>query len=187
MSGSEPASFFRRSSQLFAGVLVGLLLGGVYYLLSAEPRGKPVELLPPLPLRVHVAGAVERPDVYSLPPGAILQDAIGAAGGLRPDADLGRLNLAQALEDGQRIEIPLRVESDPTSGSQLPSPEGQLNLNSATARELEQLPGIGPVLAQKIIEFREQHGPFQRFEDLLQVEGIGPAKLDGLRDLLIVP
>jgi len=183
----EPAAILRSSRQLLAGVLVGLLLGGVYYLLSAEPRGKPVELLPPQPLRIHVAGAVARPGVYSLPRGSIVQEAITAAGGLRGDADLARLNLAQPLEDGRRIEVPLLVESVASSGVQLAGSEVRLPLNSATAPELEQLPGIGPVLAQKIIEYRDQFGPFQRFEDLLQVEGIGPAKLEGLRDLLVVP
>ena len=187
MDRPDPAAILRSSRQLLAGVLVGLLLGGVYYLLSAEPRGKPVELLPPLPLRVHVAGAVERPGVYSLPPGSIVQEAITAAGGLRADADLNRLNLAQPLEDGRRIEVPLLVELAADSGVQFSSSEAQLRLNSATAPELEQLPGIGPVLAQNIIEYRDQYGPFQRFEDLLQVEGIGPAKLEGLRDLLVVP
>ena len=177
----------RRSGQLVAGVLVGLLLGGVYYLLSAQPRGKPVELLPPQPLRVHVAGAVARPDVYSLPPGAILQDAIAAAGGLQAQADLSRLNLAQPLADGQRIEVPLQVDPAASPGSQSVTSEGRLKLNSATAPELEQLPGVGPVLAQKIIDYREQYGPFQRIEDLLQVDGIGPAKLEGLRDLIVVP
>jgi competence protein ComEA len=97
------------------------------------------------------------------------------------------LNLAQPLEDGRRIEVPLLVELAADSGVQFSSSEAQLRLNSATAPELEQLPGIGPVLAQKIIEYRDQYGPFQRFEDLLQVEGIGPAKLEGLRDLLVVP
>ena len=187
MDRPEPASLLGRSGQLLAGVLVGLLLGGVYYLLSAQPRGKPVELLPPQPLRVHVAGAVERPDVYSLPPGAILQDAIAAAGGLQAAADLSRLNLAQPLADGQRIEVPLQAESAASSGPQFVDSESRLRLNSATAPELEQLPGVGPVLAQKIIEYREQYGPFQRIEDLLQVDGIGPAKLEGLRDLIVVP
>ena len=187
MDEPEPASLVRRSGQLVAGVLVGLLLGGVYTLLSAQPRGKPVELLPPQPLRVHVAGAVARPDVYSLPPGAILQDAIAAAGGLQAQADLSRLNLAQPLADGQRIEVPLQVETAASSGSQSVTSEGRLKLNSATAPELEQLPGVGPVLAQKIIDYREQYGPFQRIEDLLQVDGIGPAKLEGLRDLIVVP
>jgi len=187
VDGPEPASFLRRSGQLFAGVLIGLLLGGVYYLLSAQPRGEPVELLPPQPLRVHVAGAVERPNVYSLPSGAILQDAIAAAGGLQAEADLSRLNLAQPLADGQRIEVPLRVEPAGSSGSLDVSNDGRLRLNSASAPELEQLPGVGPVLAQKIVAYREQYGPFQQIEDLLQVDGIGPAKLEGLRDLLLVP
>ena len=187
MDEPEPASLVRRSGQLVAGVLVGLLLGGVYTLLSAQPRGKPVELLPPQPLRVHVAGAVARPDVYSLPPGAILQDAIAAAGGLQAQADLSRLNLAQPLADGQRIEVPLQVETAAASGSRSVTSEGRLKLNSATAPELERLPGVGPVLAQKIIEYREQYGPFQRIEDLLQVDGIGPAKLEGLRELIVVP
>ena len=183
----EPAPFFHRTGQLLAGVLIGLLLAGVIFLLSSEPRGKPVELMPPDPLRVHVAGAVEVPGVYELPQGSIVQDAIAAAGGLRADADLSTLNLAQPVQDGQRIEVAGLVEPESQSASAQAGADGRVHLNSASAPELERLPGIGPALAQKIIQYREQHGPYQRLEDLLQVEGIGPAKLEGLREHIILP
>jgi competence protein ComEA len=184
----EPTAFLRRSGQLLAGVLLGLLAGGIYFVLSAEPRGEPVQLLGPESMRVHVAGAVARPEVYSLPSGSIVRDAIDAAGGPTADADLSRLNLAQPVGDGQRIEVPTRSQSAALgTGYSLAGPSARLPLNSASAAELELLPGIGPALAQNIVEYRDRHGPFQRIEDLLEVDGIGPAKLEGIRDLLSVP
>lgn len=187
MEDRKQGPFLHRTGQLLAGVLIGLLVAGVIFLLSSEPRGKPLELQPPLPLRVHVVGAVETPGVYELPQGAIVQDAIVAAGGLRSDADLSPLNLAQVVQNGQRIEVPALVESEPQSPTRLEIADGRVHLNSASAPELERLPGIGPTLAQRIIEYREQYGPFQLLEDLLQVEGIGPAKLEGLREQIILP
>ena len=155
-------------------------------LLTSPPRGDPIVLAEPANLRVHVAGAVLRPGVYELPFGSIVQDAIDAAGGLSADASQGRVNLAAALENGQQVFVPQFSEAAPS----IPNPGNsseQISINTASAPELERLPGIGPVLAQRIVEYREQNGPYQRLEDLLEVEGIGPSKLEGLQEYIQVP
>ena len=115
-----------------------------------------------------------------------MQDAIDAAGGLSADASQGRVNLAAGLEDGQQVYVPVLSEAAPPRSDPGSSAE-QISVNTAAAPELERLPGIGPVLAQRIVEYREQHGPFQRLEDLLEVEGIGPSKLENLQEYVRVP
>jgi competence protein ComEA len=133
--------------------------------------------------------------VYSIPRGAIIQDALQAAGGPTRDTALEAVNLAQPIQDGQRIFFPSQadiVAPNPTAFPAVEDASGPpanalLHLNQATAPELELLPGIGPSLAQKIIDYRDEHGPFGRVEDLLDVSGIGPAKLEAVRDLVAVP
>jgi competence protein ComEA len=183
MGGKKMA---RRAGPFLAGILIGLLAAGLVWLLIAEPRGEPIRLDPaptPPPLRVYVSGAVLHPGVYSFSDGAIVEEALAAAGGSLPEADLGRLNLAAALEDGAQVRVPSMTQ--PAPGTQAaaadPPPSGLLNLNTATAPELELLPGIGPALAQSIVAYRDAHGPFNDIEDLLDVPGIGPAKLETIR------
>jgi len=178
------------------GVLAGLALGGVLYLLLRPPREAPLILEPPptpTDVVVYVDGAVRKPGVYALPPGSRLQDALVRAGGPLPNADLRGLNLAQPLQDGQRIYVPWPNEAPPTEVTPPPTPivpEGftftRVDLNTATLEDLIQLPGIGPSLAERILEYRETHGPFHSVEDLLNVKGIGPAKLEQLRPYITV-
>jgi competence protein ComEA len=171
------------------GLFTGLLAAGLLFLLLAEPRGEPIELLPlpsPMPMRVHVAGAVRQPGLVLLDPGAIVADAVDAAGGALPGADLDSLNLAAPVESGQRILVPLPGTSLPTGEDPGPSSTGALDLNQATAAELESLPGIGPSLASAIVQYREQNGPFQSVEELVNVPGIGEARLAQLRALVRV-
>ncbi|MEW6567646.1 MAG: helix-hairpin-helix domain-containing protein [Chloroflexota bacterium] len=180
----------KRAVPFLGGLFTGLLAAGALYLLIAEPRGQPVVLHPPAtpePIRVHVSGAVNQPGVVTLPQGSIVQQAIEAAGGALPEADLDHLNLAAIVQTGQRIHVPLRGETTaPSDQAAEPGSSARLNLNTATAPELELLPGIGPVLASNIIAYREAHGPFQSVEQLLDVPGIGPAKLSQIRDLVTV-
>jgi competence protein ComEA len=177
---------------LITGVLSGLIAAGIILLLSARPRGKQVNLQPPptpSPLRVHVIGAVAEPGVYSLPPHSIVEDAILAAGGYLPDADLQNINLAAPILDGQQIYIHAEQEivSTPNAAeSSVTNPTTKMNVNTAKAPQLETLPGIGPSLAQEIIQHRQQNGPFQSIEDLLNVSGIGPAKLEQMREFIVV-
>lgn len=140
----------------------------------------------PGPVVVYVAGAVVRPGVYPVDAGARVADAVGAAGGTTPDADLDPLNLATRLSDGDRVFVPRRGQVPPAVVGPAPSgggstPSGPVNLNSATAEQLETLSGVGPATAQAIITWRQQHGRFRSVQDLLQVRGIGPAKLEALR------
>jgi len=140
---------------------------------------------------VYVSGAVAHPDVYRLPSGSIVKDALSAAGGALPDADLVRVNLAQELLDQQQVHIPMAGETPPPASSpvRLRSPSlesGCVDINSATLQDLDELPGIGPTYSQRIIEYRAAHGPFQDVEELLQIKGIGPATLEEIRHLVCV-
>ncbi len=155
------------------------------------------EATPTPRLVVHVAGAVSRPGVVQLDPGARVVDAIEAAGGAADDADLDQLNLAAPLADGVQVRVPHHGETVPAPVSPAPVGAGSgaagaspapavVDLNRATAAELEQLPGIGPSLAAAIVTWRTDHGPFKRIDDLLDVPGIGPAKLATLADHVTV-
>lgn len=135
---------------------------------------------------VHVAGAVVAPGVHELTTGTRVIDAIRAAGGPLDDAELDALNLAAPLADGQRIHVPrigeVVVGAAPIGAGTGGGEPAPIDLNRATAAELEGLPGVGPAIAAEIVADRERNGPFAAVDDLLRVRGIGPAKLAGLRD-----
>jgi competence protein ComEA len=188
---------------LLLGVIFGLAGAGGIWLASSPPRGNPIELLPPptpVPIQVHVTGAVANPGVYALPVDSRVQDAIQAAGGFAENANDTAVNLATLLEDGAQISVAAKKPtSQPSTAAgveqgseknegQPPPPnlDSPININTATQEELESLPGIGPVTAQKIIEYRETNGPFIGIEDIQKVSGIGPATFEKLRDLITV-
>ncbi len=145
---------------------------------------------------VHAAGAVRTPGLYRLDGGARVADLVDAAGGPADDVDLDRVNLAAPLVDGQRVYVPrLGEEVPPAVGTGGAGPGetgsggasvGPVALNTATVDELDTLPGVGPTTAQAIVDHRTRNGPFRSVEDLLEVRGIGPAKLEALRDLVTV-
>lgn len=144
---------------------------------------------------VHVAGAIAHPGVVEVDPGARVIDAIAAAGGAVSDADLGRVNLAAKVADGQRIQIPRVGEAltavdlgmDPSDDSTADgSSDAPVNLNTATATQLEALPGIGPSLAAAIIDERRARGGFKAVDDLRSVRGIGEKRFADLRDRVTV-
>lgn len=148
---------------------------------DVEP-GQPAEVV------VHVAGKVRRPGVVRLPAGARVIDAVDAAGGARNGADLSSVNLARELTDGEQVRVGL--PADPgiagiEAGTGAAS-AGPLDLNSASATDLETLPGVGPVLAERIVAYRDQSGPFRTIDQLIEVAGIGPAVLDDVTDLVRV-
>lgn len=159
---------------------------------TPSPTRTPPPTATPLPMRIHVCGAVQRPDVYEIALGSIVQQAIETAGGPTADADLNTINLALELQDQQKVYVPRQGEANappPVSGG----PEGVevaagrvVNINTATAVELETLPRIGPTMAQRIIDYREASGPFAAVEDICNVPGIGPATFEGLKDLITV-
>jgi competence protein ComEA len=174
------------------GVLGGLLSAGIVLLVSSQPRGSAVQLQPAptaVPIVVHVSGSVLNPGVFALPRSSRVRDAIQAAGGLLPEADEQILNLAAPLKDGERVKVPSqRPTAAPLPpGSAAPTPgSGPINLNWATQAELESLPGIGPGIAQRILDYRDQNGPFESIEAIQQVSGIGPATYARLQDLITV-
>ena len=182
---------FQRWTSFAAGLLSGLTAAGLMLLILSSRKRIPIELHPPPtpgPVQIHVAGAVENPGVYTLPRPAISVEAIHAAGGPLEKADLDRVNLAAELEDGQRLYVPFLPESGAAPAEERPAaaldPRSALDINTATLTELETLPGIGPSLAQKIIDYRETHGLFNSVEELLSISGIGPAKLDQIREMI---
>ncbi len=137
-------------------------------------------------LVVHVSGPVARPGVVVLPADSRVADAVAAAGGALGSADLELLNLAATVADGQQVIVPR--SGAPGQPTATPAPDGGLvDLNQADVAELEELPGVGPVLAERIVAHREANGPFGSIEDLLDVPGIGEARLATLRDAAVVP
>lgn len=146
-------------------------------------------------LVVDVAGKVRHPGVYRLPTGARVQDAVTAAGGMVPGVDPVSVNLARKLTDGEQLVIGLPpvgqlVPGQTAAGGAPPAGSaagaGPLDLNSATVEQLDALPGVGPVLAQRIVDWRNQHGRFDSVADLSKVSGIGQAKLADLTPLVTV-
>ena len=137
---------------------------------------------------VHIAGAVVSPGVYRLSDGARTIDAISAAGGARADADVARVNLAARLSDGLRVYVPMIGETAApiVDGSSDAAASGPINLNTATADQLDALPGVGPATATAIIAYRRDHGLFGSVDELLEVPGIGPSKLAQIRSLIAV-
>lgn len=141
-------------------------------------------------LLVHVSGWVESPGLVSVGPGARVGDVLAAAGGALPGARLEELNLAGMVADGEQLVVPGPGGSTPERQSVPEAPDGHagpIHLNSASAAELETLPGVGPVLAERIVSHRQSQGDFSEVEDLLDVSGIGEAKLGSIRDLVAVP
>lgn len=139
-------------------------------------------------LVVHAAGAIHRPGVYELDAGSRVADLLEAAGGTLPEADLDSLNLAAVLSDGEKVLVLRRGEATPTPAGAggAETSRAKVNLNTASAAELDALPGIGPATAEAIIRHREQRGRFRSVSDLLDVRGIGEAKLSQLRPLVTV-
>jgi competence protein ComEA len=138
---------------------------------------------------VHVAGKVVAAGVYALPPGSRVRDALAAAGGPAPGADPNALNLAAPVADGGQIVVPVAGQAPPVlpnSSGQVPAAPGgrraKINLNTATQAQLEELPGVGPKLAERVLAHRQRVGRFNSTRDLLEVEGFGPKKLAALED-----
>lgn len=140
---------------------------------------------------VYISGAIQHPDVYQVPANARVKDVVLAAGGLTEDAAVDRVNLAEHVADAQHIHIPRQGENPPdmaASGESAPAAgqETALNINTASAADLDGLPGIGQSIAQRIVEYRTTNGPFQSVEDLQKVKGVGPALFAKIASLITV-
>jgi competence protein ComEA len=172
-------------------------VGAVYAIFQAlDERSAPPIVIEDatanLPVVVEVRGEVEAPRVFALSPGARLQDAIAAAGGLSKEADLSTVNLARRLRDGELVVIlappvpgstPVLSAEAVDGAAAAEDSRVRINVNTATAEELEGLPGIGEVIAARIVAYREQNGPFRSVDDLIHVQGISDLTIDKFRDL----
>jgi competence protein ComEA len=139
-------------------------------------------------LFVDVTGRVRKPGVYQLPPGARIVDAVEAAGGALPNADLSVLNLAAPLVDGTQVLIPRKGAADPGApgdGGAITA-DGLININLASATDLQEIPGVGEVLSQRIVDHREANGPFTSIDQLQDVSGIGPVTMENARELITI-
>jgi competence protein ComEA len=186
---------FDRQRVLAVGLVVVLVLvvAGKVLLRPAQPAvPPPVRVAATSPrsassarLFVNVVGAVRRPGLYRLRDGSRVADAVTRAGGPTPKAQIELVNLAARIADGEQIVVPRRglaSSSAAPSGGAIAA--GPVHLNSATLEQLDALPGVGPVTAQKILDYRQQHGAFGSVDELDAIAGIGPARLEQLRGLV---
>lgn len=191
MEDSHEASRWRIAgvAALAAAVVIGGSIG-----FGRRPEPMPPGALQPVvtpgtagesePIVVHVAGEVARPGLVALSGDARVADAVAAAGGATADASLTAINLAAPVSDGMQVIVPAEV---PGAGLEAVPDDGRVHVNRATVVDLDALPGVGPVLAERIVAHRDERGPFDSVEDLLDVPGIGESKLDAMRDLIVVP
>lgn len=199
---------------LVVGFFVGVAVGILVMVLGRQTRPAGIVIEPPVPLAtleptaepgevtVYVSGEVVSPAVYVLPFGARVEEAVEAAGGFSGQADVNQVNLAQTVAEGMQIYVPVLgevlappaiVEAVEETGEVRTTDldlgltsGGTVNINTAGLAELEELPGIGPSTAQKILDYRDENGPFEKIEDIQNVSGIGPAKYGEIEDLITV-
>ena len=184
---------FDRRRVLAVGVVALLVL-----VVAGRVLSRPARTVVPPPVRVsaaashapapmlfvNVVGAVRRPGLYRLKDGSRVADAVARAGGPTPKAQIELLNLAARIADGEQIVMPRRGLGGPAAAPGGGAAAGALHLNSATLEQLDALPGVGPVTAQKILDYRQQHGAFGSVDELDAIAGIGPARLETLRGLV---
>lgn len=199
MRGRQVLAWVVGHRALLSAGIIGAVLASVGLLVARRPE--PPRLLVQQPVTrpaaspqvtslvvVHLSGEVIAPGLYRLPAGARINDALKAAGGPTEDGDIHRLNLAARLADGQQIVVPRRIDPmllAPLAASPTPA-AGRVNVNTASVAELDQLPGVGPVTAQRIVAYREQHGPFARIEQLREAKLVNGATFEKIRQLIDV-
>ena len=190
---------------LIAGILLGTIIGVLLMVMTRQTAPTPIVIEPPpptqtpfptpspAPVRVFVNGEVNQPDVYALPADGILQDAIEAAGGFTNQANQSVVNLALPVQDGLQLFVPAIGQPAPTpvsvplsSPSNPPSANALININTATAEQLDGLPGIGPTTAGYIITYREENGLFESIEEIINVKNIGNTTFNRIKPLITI-
>ena len=186
-----------KKSMLVLLAVVALAAGGAFYAgihgqeeaVTLDAGAAPVQEAQAKEIVVYVAGAVNRPGVVQLAEGARAKDAVDACGGFLPTADTNGVNLAQKLKDGMQVTVPEKmtaaaqgVTGGAQAGATKPLPEGMVNINTADEKELDKLPGVGPAMAKRIVEYRTENGAFQSPEEIKRVKGIGDAKYEKMKD-----
>lgn len=193
-STPTPASSPRATIIAFI-IVAAAIVGGIALITATQPSPIYIAIVPPIPtatalptgtptaITVYVTGAVAQPEqLIVLPPGSRVENALEAVGGTTGDADLARVNLAALLRDGDQIHVPSTGEVNTVLAT--PSGGSLIHINTATVDELTALPGIGPALAQAIVDYRTERGPFADLAALDAVSGIGPALLNDLSGLI---
>ena len=191
-----------KKSMLVLLAVVALAAGGAFYagihgqeeVVELDAGTASVQEAQAKEIVVYVAGAVNRPGVVQLAEGARAKDAVDACGGFLPTADTNGVNLAQKLKDGMQVTVPEKmtaaaqgaatqgVTGGAQAGAAKPLPEGMVNINTADEKELDKLPGVGPAMAKRIVEYRTENGAFQAPEEIKRVKGIGDAKYEKMKD-----
>lgn len=187
-----------KKSMLILAVIVIAALGGTVYGLYGKESAVPLsagenttETQTANSITVYVMGAVNKPSVVSLAEGSRVVDAVNACGGLLPTADSEKINMAQELKDGGQVRVPEKIAAANDSkaagnGSAAKNDSGLVNINTADETALDTLPGIGPAMAKRIIEYRQNEGAFQSIEDIKNVKGIGEAKFNKMKDKICI-
>lgn len=184
--------FSNRQRKSLAAIAAGAILISATVILWLD-NPKPIPVVPisvqPPTIIVDVTGEVKNPGVYKLPPDARVKDAIDAAGSAKPSADLTVLNLARLLKDGEQIYVDRKFSPQAVAKHRARSAavnRGPININRATVKELDRLPGIGPVIAQRIVDYRNLNGSYVAIEDLKKVSGIGGSKFEKIKNAVRV-
>jgi competence protein ComEA len=186
----------RRGLRALTVVAILVMAGAAVFAWRSRPHAEPVSPRPPVSVPasspspsgvvVAVSGRVQHPGLVRLPSGARVADAIAAAGGVLPDTDLAAVNLARKVVDGELILVGVAALAGGGAPASSGAAGGQVNLNTATLAEFDALPGVGPVLAQRIVDYRTKHGGFRSVDELRQVDGVGDARYAELKDLVTV-
>lgn len=185
--------------QLFVLMIVLLAaVGGTYYGLYSEEQSVALDAAVPdntnpakPEITIYVTGAVNKPGLVKVPEGARAAEAVNACGGLLPIADSEKINMAQSLKDGQQLRVPERTAAGKPDSAKAEKSKGadsgeKVNINTADEKTLDTLPGIGPAMAKRIIEYRETEGAFQSIEDIKKIRGIGEAKFAKMKDKICI-
>lgn len=186
-------SWVERYRLAIVAILALVMIGGVAAFLVRRPETRPIVIVTPTrapkataqPLKVYVTGEVASPGVYSLMEGDRVEDALRAAGGATVDADLVRVNLAVRVRDQEQINVPRKADGrEPSVNVSAPASPSRININLATATELDSLPGIGAVTAQRILAYRQQNGAFNQIEELKDAKLVNSSTFEKIKDLI---